>query len=292
MITTHEFDVEGQHLVALCLNPEAVGEPIVLLPGFTTSVRMWLWPEVAFLQEHGPCYSLSLPGHYPARFPPGFDWRLLTPEMVARVLTTAIHELLGDQQRFTLVGLSLGGTFALTVAGDCPEMVSRLVCVSGGVEGKKARGAVGLGMWLARHGFLGRAIDKSILKTLGDPKGYPNAWRRLWGDPAAFDAWPGREAFLESSLADTVHLDFDSLVLWHRSMNHGDIRNYLPRITAPTLVLAGQRDPLVPLDQALLIAESVPKAELVTFQDAGHIIPQECPEEFRGVVEGWLRKTG
>ena len=95
MTTTHEFDVEGHHLVALYLNPEAAGEPIVLLHGFLVSVRMWLWPDLDFLREHGPCYALSIPGHYPATFPRVFCARLLTAETVARVLTPDFRVLGG-----------------------------------------------------------------------------------------------------------------------------------------------------------------------------------------------------
>src|SRR5512139_2586673 len=106
MTTTHEFDVEGHHLVVLSLNPEAAGEPIVLLHGLHVSVRMWLWPELNFLCEHGPCYAFSIPGHYPATFPPDFDARLFRSETASRVLTTAIQQTFGNQQRVTLIGLS------------------------------------------------------------------------------------------------------------------------------------------------------------------------------------------
>jgi pimeloyl-ACP methyl ester carboxylesterase len=291
MTTTHEFDVEGRHLVALSLNPEAAGGPIVLLHGFTASARLFLWPEVAFLREHGPCYALSLPGHYPATFPPDFDARLLTAETVARVLTTAIRQLLGDQQRFTLIGVSLGACTALAIAAHCPEMVSRLICVSGAAEGKKVRGSVRVGLWLARQGAFGRAIDKGTFKILQSPKRYPNLWRRCWGNPRAFDTWPGREAFLEGSLADFVHLDLDAMVAWHRAFYKFDLIPILPRITAPALVLSGDDDPLAPPEQSRLIAGKVHNAELVTFKNAGHVIPLECPAEFRHVTDEWLRKT-
>jgi pimeloyl-ACP methyl ester carboxylesterase len=291
MTTNYEFDIEGHHLVALSLNPEAAGEPMVLLHGLHVSVSMWLWPGFNFLCEHGPCYALSIPGHYPATFPTDFDAKLLTAETVSRVLTTAIQQMFGNQQRVTLIGLSLGGWTALAIAAHYPEIVSRLICVSGVAEGKKVRGSVQVVLWLARHGGLGRAIDKSTIKNLKRPKRYPKMWRRLWGNPGAFDALPGREAFLEANLADFVHLDLEAMVAWHRAFYNIDLTPVLPRITAPALVLSGDSDPLAAPELYRLTAERIPHAELVTFKGAGHALPMECPEEFRRVVDGWLRRT-
>ena len=291
MTTTHEFDIEEHHLVALSLNPEAAGEPIVFLHGLLMSVRMCLWPELNFLREHGPCYALSIPGHYPATFPPDFDASLLTAETVSRLLATAIQQMFGSHQRVTLIGLSLGAWTALAIAAYYPEMVSRLICVAGAAEGKKVTGSVRVGLWLARHGALGRALDKSTIKILQRPKRHPRMWRRLWGDPGAFDAMPGREAFLEASLADFVHLDLEAMVAWHRAFYRLDLTPVLPRISAHALVLSGDSDPLAPPELARLIAERVPHAELVTFKGGGHVLPVECPAEFHRVVDGWLRKT-
>ncbi len=291
MNTTYEFDIEGHHLVALSLNPEAVGEPMILLHGFLVTLSMWLWPELNFLCDHGPCYALSIPGHYPATFPPDFDIRLLTTETVSRLLTTAIQQMFGNQPRVTLIGMSLGACTALAIAAHYPEMVSRLICMSGAAEGKKVSGSVRIGLWLARHGGFGRAIDRGTMKFLRRPKRHPKMWRSLWGNPPAFDAWPGQEAFIEGSLSDFVHLDLDAMVAWLRAFYDFELTPVLPRITASTLVLSGDRDPLAPAEQSRLIAERIPHAEMVTFKDAGHVLPLEYPAEFRRVVDGWLSKN-
>ncbi len=289
MPTSHEFQVEGHHLVALGLNPETAGEPIVLLHGLTTSIRIWCLPEFDFLREHGPCYAVSLPGHYPATFPPNFEARELTADMIARVLTTAIEQLLGNHSPFTLIGISAGGFAALDIAAHSPDGVSRLVCISGPVQGKTT-GAVGLARWLAHQGGVGRALCKGMLKAYRSPRRYPNFWRACCASPRVFDAYPGRKAILELTYADFMQMDLDSLIDWHRA--DADISSLLPGITAPTLVLAGDRDPIVPSEQARVIAEKVPKAELVMFAGAGHLLFLERPTESRRAVDEWLHKTG
>ncbi|RPH59837.1 MAG: alpha/beta fold hydrolase, partial [Chloroflexi bacterium] len=51
-----------------------------------------------------------------------------------------------------------------------------------------------------------------------------------------------------------------------------DIRDWLPQIKAPTLVIAGDRDPSVPPAQARVIQQGVPKAELVMPKGGGHVV--------------------
>src|SRR5574341_758990 len=291
MSTSNEIEVEGHHLVALALNPEAAGEPIVFLHAFVTSVSLWSQLDMDFLREHGPCYSLSLPGHYPATFPPNFDARLLTADMIARVLTATIHQLLGDNARVTLIGISLGGFAALDIAANSPDSVSRLICISGLAHPKTSPSWLlrWLG-WLARQGVVGRAICKSMWKAGRSPRGYSNSWRAMGASPSAFDAYTDQKASLEGMRADFVQLDLDSMIDWMRALYDVDISPILPRITAPTLSLAGDSDPFVPPEQARLIAERVRNAELVLFKGGVHLLPLQRPAEFRRVVEEWLRK--
>ena len=69
-----------------------------------------------------------------------------------------------------------------------------------------------------------------------------------------------------------------------------DIVHLLPRITAPTLVLAGDRDPIVPPVQACLIAKTVPNAELVLVDGAGHVLGAERSAQYRRTVTEWMHK--
>jgi pimeloyl-ACP methyl ester carboxylesterase len=60
----------------------------------------------------------------------------------------------------------------------------------------------------------------------------------------------------------------------------------LPRIASPTLVIHGERDRLVPVENGRLIAERIPGARFVELPGAGHIFPTDQPER---TVEELLR---
>jgi proline iminopeptidase len=66
-----------------------------------------------------------------------------------------------------------------------------------------------------------------------------------------------------------------------------DLFGLLPRICAPTLVIAGALDFICGPAQAREIAARAPGCELVIMPDCGHIPAYEKPQEFREVVFGW-----
>ncbi len=70
-------------------------------------------------------------------------------------------------------------------------------------------------------------------------------------------------------------------------LRDADLRPDLSRITAPTLVLAGERDPSTTLADAELIVSAVPGARLTTLPCA-HMSVAERPDEFLEIVERWL----
>jgi pimeloyl-ACP methyl ester carboxylesterase len=62
-------------------------------------------------------------------------------------------------------------------------------------------------------------------------------------------------------------------------------------ISAPSLVVHGEADRVVPLSNGLLLARRIPGAELVVLPGCGHIVPQEAPDEFNRLVEGFFERV-
>ncbi|UZJ32508.1 alpha/beta fold hydrolase [Streptomyces endophytica] len=62
----------------------------------------------------------------------------------------------------------------------------------------------------------------------------------------------------------------------------------LPRITAPTLVIAGGPTSHIPQEQLAEMADVIPDASLVTVEGAGHLVHEERPGEFLAAVTSFL----
>jgi pimeloyl-ACP methyl ester carboxylesterase len=71
-----------------------------------------------------------------------------------------------------------------------------------------------------------------------------------------------------------------------------DAYDRLPEITAPTLVINGAEDALIPAENSRIMAQRIPDAELVLFPDVGHLFFHEVPEEADTTVADFLRRQG
>ena len=72
------------------------------------------------------------------------------------------------------------------------------------------------------------------------------------------------------------------------SMAEADHRADLPSIEAPTLVIYGDHDIITPPERSHELAKGIPRSELVSVADAGHLANQEKPADFNAAVLRFL----
>jgi pimeloyl-ACP methyl ester carboxylesterase len=204
--------------------------PVVLHHGFVANAQAnWVSPGVveALTSAGRRVIAPDARGHGDSEKP--HDPGAYGEQRMARDLTVLLDLL--DVTRLDLVGYSMGAVVALILsAGD--ERVRRLVV-----------GGVGSGI-IECGGVDRRAISNdSIIEALSVE------------DPGSLDA-AGARAF--RSLADALGSDRQALIAQASSVYRGEIP--LDRISAATLVLAGDRDPLAVRPEVL--AEAIPDARL------------------------------
>lgn len=69
-----------------------------------------------------------------------------------------------------------------------------------------------------------------------------------------------------------------------------DCRPLLRRITAPTLILRGEHSPVLPLDMAAGMLETIPNAELIEIPGAYHHLTLDAPKAFGAALDTFLRR--
>ena len=67
------------------------------------------------------------------------------------------------------------------------------------------------------------------------------------------------------------------------------IEEKLPHVQAPTLVVRGENDPVVPQDWAERVARLLPRGELCIIQDAAHTLNYSAPEKFAAAIRPFLQ---
>jgi 3-oxoadipate enol-lactonase len=68
-----------------------------------------------------------------------------------------------------------------------------------------------------------------------------------------------------------------------------DLRGRLSEIKAPTLILVGEEDILIPPRYSKIMREEIRNSTLVTLKNCGHVAPIEKPEEFNRIVLNFLK---
>lgn len=160
-----------------------------------------------------------------------------------------------DAPSVHLVGHSMGGQLAVRVAAHFPLRVRRLVLVD----------AAGIPR-LARARELFRfATEVAAPARWGDPRFLPV----IVGD--AFSAGPRT---IGRALGYVIR---------------DDVRPLLPRVAAPTLVVWGQRDCILPPEHAEIFRAQLPDARLVILDGAAHNPMVDRPDDFNRVVIGFLQ---
>lgn len=189
----------------------------------------------------------------------GDDDRPLTVARLARQVLAAMDE--AGQDRVCLVGFSLGAAIAARIAADHPERVGQLVLIAGFAQ-LDARLALQFGLWRDLIGSDRAAMARLVLLT-----GFSPAALSLWGEAAVEQAvddmvktqnWAG--------MARQVDLDLRL-----------DVSDAPTRITAPTLVIGGALDHMVPPAHAQGLAAAIAGARYLELP-TGHLAPMERPD--------------
>jgi pimeloyl-ACP methyl ester carboxylesterase len=170
-----------------------------------------------------------------------------------------------------LVGNSVGGFSAARLALRRPELVKALVLIdSGGFVGAPPQVRAFCRL-MARPGFL-----KAIYPTFA--RRYMRA--RTDADRAALATG------IATSRTDPGLRAVAGLWRSFASPEH-DLRADAPRIAAPTLILHGRRDPVIPLRTARATAAAIPGAELHVL-DTGHVPHTSEPDAVAQRLSRWL----
>ena len=179
---------------------------------------------------------------------------------------TGLLDVLGIA-RAHVVGVSMGGMIAQLMAAKAPQRVASLTSIMSSTGNPSPR--VAFGHPRAIRAILRRPEDPRDLRSLVD-----NLERKfsVIGTPMAPQERAAQRAHYERIARrglDTAASRRQLLAV----LATGDRREWLRRITAPTLVLHGRLDPLLPVAAGVETAGCIAGARLVVIEGMGHDLP-------------------
>jgi pimeloyl-ACP methyl ester carboxylesterase len=257
------------------------GEPaLILLHGFGAST--FSWREVMDpLSAYGTVIAYDRPAFGLTERP--MTWEGDSPysqESNMQLLLGLIDQLGID--RAVLVGNSAGGTIATAFALAYPERVAALIQVDAAIYQTMPDSP--LLNWLLSTPQVDH-IGPLIARRLGGSSG-EDFIQRAWHDPSLLDARPEILAGYRKPLM----VENWDRALWEHT-KASEAPNLAPRldqIRVPTLVISGDDDQIVPVENSRQLAEDIPGAELVILEACGHLPQEECPQAFLSAVDAFI----
>jgi 3-oxoadipate enol-lactonase len=194
---------------------------------------------------------------------PGHDGAPMEDVRDVRSLALRVLELVAAE-RFSFVGLSLGGAVGLHVALEAPERLERLV----------------LAATSARFGTPETWDERIALARNGGMEAVADAVLPRWFTPGFDDMQRFREMVV--STPSDVYVRYCEILREH------NLRGVLGQITAPTLAIAGAEDPTSPPEHLEAIAAEIADARVVVIPNAAHLVNAERAREFDEALLGHL----
>jgi len=271
--------------VRFFLREAGSGEPMLLLHGFPQTGACWQ----GVAERLAPAHRLlvpDLPGFGRSGRPASFD---------AATVADSLESLLDavGAERATVVGHDWGGSMAFALALAHPERVTRLVVTN--APFRKLDLKRGFHFLL----FNVPVVPEIAFKLVGDRLvtfmlRAASARKQVFTPDAMR---PYREAYHSSgnvSSALAYYRTVTRRVIAQRFAqpfarpSRGGTTPERRRITAPTMIVWGMRDPALPENVLQSIERDIPGARVVRLDDVGHFVPDEAPEELAAAIASFI----
>jgi 3-oxoadipate enol-lactonase len=245
------------------------GTPVVLIHGLAGDHTAWLAQIEALRQR----YRVIAFDNRGAGGSTQIDEPVSTQDLAGDTLRLMDH---CGIRRAHVVGRSMGGAVAQHMALAAPErIISLALCAS-----------------FAQLDPLGRRVLLNMREAL--------EWRMNWADHARhsvqnfvsagfFNQYPDRVAAIEKLIGGETRLPACYIRQNEACQQHNTVPD-LHRIEHPTLVMAGDSDPICSLTATRMLSEGLPNARTEIFTQASHFFLIEQPGRFVQLLERWLEQ--
>ncbi|MCX8204616.1 MAG: alpha/beta hydrolase [Candidatus Nezhaarchaeota archaeon] len=250
MLANRTVEVSG---LRLTYREAGVGPCSVLVHGALGSSFSWIYQ----LREAGRlgvrAVALDLPGHGGSQDLHG----QACIEDYAAVVKGFIRAL--GLERPLVIGHSMGGAVALSLAISDPDLVGGLVLVNTGARLRVMREIL--------EG-LERSYEETVVKLIAPLAFAPSAPKWL----------------VEASIKEMLKVPQRVAIRNFKACSLFDMRSRLSEVNAPTLIVAGSEDRLTPIKWAAYLHEGIKGSELRVVEGAGHVTMLEKHEVFNQIL--------
>lgn len=249
---------------------EGQGPNLLLLHGTAASLHTWDgWTES--LKKEFRVIRLDLPAFGLTGPSPEGDYSINAYTEFLKEFSKVL-----DLEQFSIAGNSLGGGIAWAYAAKYPDQVEKLILINS--SGIPVQGSDPAVFKLARNPILGKLMEfvtpKSFIKK--------NMKEVYFDDKKVTDSLISR--YHEMALRTGNRKAFRQ----RAEVVNPDITDQLSNISAPTLILWGEQDEWIPVENAYIFQRKIPMAQIAILQNLGHVPMEEDPKTTSSLAKEFL----
>lgn len=272
---SHFINVDGARV-----HYQEFGDPskpsLVLIHGYTASVYVWKTAAPMLAEAGFHVVALDLLGFGYSEKPSSFDYSIRSQ---ARMVSRFMNRL--GIGRATVVGSSYGGAIAATVALDYPERVEKLVLIDSVINDEVKNHPI-----LRLVAF--RGVGEVIAPFLADSRIFLR--QKMQGTIAKANHHLITKERIESVRRPLSNREgHRSLVATSRAWDANHIERDVHLIDAPTLIIWGDQDTVIPIRNGYKLHQEMINSRFVILKDCGHVPQEEKSEIFVGLVSEFCR---
>lgn len=237
------------------------GPTIMLSNSLGATMQMWE-PQMAALTKLYRVIRYDRRGHGKSGVPAG----PYSMERFGKDVLAILDDL--NIEKIHWCGLSMGGMVGQWLGANAPERIEKLILANTSCYYPDPTN------WLNRI----KAVNEGGIASIAD------AVIAAWLTADFREREPQITARMKAMLVATP---VQGYVACCEALSRLDQRDLLPRITAPTLVIAGRHDVSTPVEASVYIRSNIPNASM-TLLDAAHISNVEQSHNFTEAVVGFL----
>jgi pimeloyl-ACP methyl ester carboxylesterase len=258
------------------------GPALVLLHGVTCSSETWE-EVIPLLAKHFTVIAPDMLGHGQSAKP--------ATEYSPSAYAAFLRDLLVDlgQTRVTLVGHSLGGGVAMQFSYLFPEMIERMVLVAAGGLGRELHGLLRMAALPGAEAVLPVVASARLRGVVDRGLGLLGKLGLRAGTDAR-EVWRGFGTFVDADARRAFFHTMRTVIDVGGQRAVATDRLYLAS-HMPTLIVWGEKDPIIPVTHAEAAHERIEGSRLEVFPGAGHFPYLDEPFRFVSVLMDFIRST-
>lgn len=253
----------------ICYEEQGEGDLLVLIPGFASGAWSWSW-QADELAEMFRVITFDPRGVAKSKI---IDGGAVSIEGITSDIAAMLNAL--SLEKAHILGISFGGFVAQEFAIRHPQRLKKLVlaCTSFGGAGHVPPSPEILAAFASTRGLNTRERIRQYLTMAFLPEFVESNAEAV-------------ESFCDLREQNAVPQEVYEAQLF--SATTFDAGGRVAAIAAETLVISGDRDRVVPVQNSINLAGKIPGAELKIVKNAGHMLFVERSTEFNGIVKDFL----